>query len=411
MSRNRLVLGLTGILAFAIGFLLANRMPSQESPIALEETPAFRLPIAAQRLWFPPLEDYLNDGRPMADEQFEDLLSILKERLAAEETSMDFQREAGVYFHSFNRRISIPKLTSDQTDLAMHFMTELEERHPDHRSSIDRQRRRVERLARANGAVQPFSMARHWYPEVEKSASGPAYFSDAEVAELIQILDALLSMPETILDFANEAQRHLWGFESRLQRGHLAPKEVSRISDYLSRIEALHPEMTNLIEQSRFRIEKLSPGSVAPNITGVDLDGVEFELADYRGEIVVLYFTGHWCALSRSEYPYQRLMLEVFENDPVTLLAIHSDQAPEVARSAKEDEGLHFRAWWDGYGAYLPGPIARSWHLAGWPTIYILDEHGVIRYVHKRHLDVIVAVQDLLREYRPSETQLEGSAI
>ena len=410
MLRNRLVPGLTAILAFAGGFLLAKGLPSRESPIALEETPAFRLPISAQRLWFPPLENFFNDGEPMEDEQFEDLLSILKERLAAEETSVDFQREAGVYFHSFNRRISIPEITPDQTDRVMRYMTELEERHPDHRSSIDRQRRRVERHARANRTVLPFSMARLWYPEDEKLEAGPAYFSDAEIAELIRILEALLNMPETILDFGNEVQRHLWGFESRLQQGHLSPKQISRIGDYLTQFESLHPEATDLIEQSRFRIEKLTPGNVAPNITGVDLDGVEFELADYRGEIVVLYFTGHWCALSRSEYPYQRLMLEVFENDPVKLLAIHSDQDPEVARSAKEDEGLHFRAWWDGYGEYLPGPIATSWQVAGWPTTYILDEHGVIRHVQKRHLDVILAVHDLLREYRPIEMELQGSA-
>ena len=346
----------------------------------------------------------------MADEKFEDLFSILKERLAAEETSADFQREAGVYFHSFNRRISIPELTSDQTDLVMRLMTELEEQHADHRSSIVRQRRRVERHARANSTVQPFSMARHWYPEVEKLQSGSLYFSDVEITELIQILEALLNMPETILEFPSEAQRHLWGFESRLQQGHLSPKQISRTGDYLTRIEALHPVATDLIQQSRFRIEKLTPGNVAPNITGVDLDGVEFELADYRGDIVVLYFTGHWCALSRSEYPYQRLMLEVFENDPVTLLAIHSDRDAEVARSAKEDEGLHFRAWWDGYGEYVPGPIATSWRLAGWPTTYILDEHGVIRHVQKRHLDVVLAVQDLLREYRPIESELQGSA-
>ncbi len=410
MSRNRLALGFTAILAFVVGFFLAVGLSSRESPIALEETPAFRLPIAAQRLWFPPVEDYFNHGEPMADEKFENLFSTLKGRLAARETSADFQREAGVYFHSFNRRISIPELTPDQTDRVTRFMTELEERHPDHRSSIDRQRRRVERLAQANSTAQPFSMARHWYLEAEKLQSESPFISDAEIAELIRILGALLNMPETILDFANEAQRHLWGFESRLQQVHLSPEQISRIGDYLTQIEALHPEVTGLIGQSRFRIEKLTPGNVAPNITGVDLDGVEFELADYRGEIVVLYFTGHWCALSRSEYPYQRLMLEVFENDPVTLLAIHSDQDSEVARSAKEDERLDFRAWWDGYGEYLPGPIATSWHLAGWPTTYILDEHGVIRHVQKRHLDVVLAVQDLVREYRPIEMELQGSA-
>lgn len=35
-------------------------------------------------------------------------------------------------------------------------------------------------------------------------------------------------------------------------------------------------------------------GSEAPEIEGVDLDGVEFKLSDYRGKVVMLDFWGNW---------------------------------------------------------------------------------------------------------------------
>lgn len=35
-------------------------------------------------------------------------------------------------------------------------------------------------------------------------------------------------------------------------------------------------------------------GQEAPEITGVDLDGVEFNLSDYRGKVVLLDFWGDW---------------------------------------------------------------------------------------------------------------------
>ena len=35
-------------------------------------------------------------------------------------------------------------------------------------------------------------------------------------------------------------------------------------------------------------------GSEAPEIVGVDLDGVEFKLSDYRGKVVMLDFYGDW---------------------------------------------------------------------------------------------------------------------
>lgn len=35
-------------------------------------------------------------------------------------------------------------------------------------------------------------------------------------------------------------------------------------------------------------------GAEAPEIVGVDLDGVEFKLSDYRGKVVMLDFYGDW---------------------------------------------------------------------------------------------------------------------
>ncbi|MDA7902134.1 peroxiredoxin family protein [Mariniblastus sp.] len=35
-------------------------------------------------------------------------------------------------------------------------------------------------------------------------------------------------------------------------------------------------------------------GDVAPEIEGVDLDGVAFKLSDYRGKVVMLDFYGDW---------------------------------------------------------------------------------------------------------------------
>ncbi len=40
--------------------------------------------------------------------------------------------------------------------------------------------------------------------------------------------------------------------------------------------------------------EDLAIGKVAPEITGVDVDGRKFKLSDYRGKVVVLDFWGDW---------------------------------------------------------------------------------------------------------------------
>ena len=52
----------------------------------------------------------------------------------------------------------------------------------------------------------------------------------------------------------------------------------------------LRREITVKIEMR----EKFGKGQVAPDIVGVDLDGTEFKLSDYRGKVVFLDFWGDW---------------------------------------------------------------------------------------------------------------------
>ena len=153
-----------------------------------------------------------------------------------------------------------------------------------------------------------------------------------------------------------------------------------------------------MITGQKFLIENLAPGRVAPNIVGKDIDGVEFELEDYRGSIVVLFFTGEWCAPCRAEYPHQRRMLERYAGEKVVLLGVNSDGELDVVREAKEREGLHYRTWWD---ESTRGPIAQSWIVWSWPTTYILDADGVVRYTRARGEQLFEAVDALLRE-RPT---------
>lgn len=47
-------------------------------------------------------------------------------------------------------------------------------------------------------------------------------------------------------------------------------------------------------EAPAFERNRLQIGMVAPEIEGLDLDGVEFKLSEYRGKVVVIDFWGDW---------------------------------------------------------------------------------------------------------------------
>lgn len=48
------------------------------------------------------------------------------------------------------------------------------------------------------------------------------------------------------------------------------------------------------VEQQLKIREKFSLGMVAPDIAGIDLDGVEFKLSDYKGNVLFVDFWGDW---------------------------------------------------------------------------------------------------------------------
>jgi thiol-disulfide isomerase/thioredoxin len=110
-------------------------------------------------------------------------------------------------------------------------------------------------------------------------------------------------------------------------------------------------------------------------------------------------FWGDWCGICRTQYPYERLLLELYKNWPFAIVGVNSDASREIARQSALTNKLAYRSWWDG-GAQEPtkGPIASAWNVDGWPTVYVLDGRGIIRYVDIGHEDLLKGVQQLLSE-------------
>ena len=182
---------------------------------------------------------------------------------------------------------------------------------------------------------------------------------------------------------------------------------------HLGEIAARHPEFAEALAEHRFRVAFFTPGRVAPNIVGKDTEGVEFELEDYRGNIVVLIFSGEWCGPCVGEYPFLHFIVEQFEGDPVALLGINSDADIETIRHAKASgKAPAYRTWWDGHAEVnTSGPIATAWGVTTWPTIYVLDDEGVIRSIGDRGGHLIATVGDLLTELRTRGTEERSGAV
>ncbi len=93
--------------------------------------------------------------------------------------------------------------------------------------------------------------------------------------------------------------------------------------------------------------------------------------------------------------PHEKEMVARKKNQPFALLGISSDTDRESAIKRMKAEGITWRQAMEGSTS---GPLATKWDVHGWPTIFVLDHKGVIRFQDLRGEELEKAVDELLKE-------------
>ncbi|MYA63817.1 MAG: TlpA family protein disulfide reductase [Gemmatimonadetes bacterium] len=387
------------IVSSALVFLVSRAV---NGPSTAGADVAIDIPAAALTMWYPPVQEFDNGGELLEDGRFDALMAALDEAMTAEETLADPGRSIYPNVQGFIRRIAIPWLSDEQTGRASAYLTSLVDRFPEHERQIRRQISALEYNAPARRTIPSFwvSVQNHAYPGSLYPEDGS--FADEHIDRRLAGLHALLELPETLNDLEREAGRMLRNFTQLLQAAEVNDEQADRIIAYFDAVAGRHPELAEMIDEQRRYVEYLLPGRVARNIVGTDLEGVEFSLEDYRGNIVVLVFSGQWCGPCREEYPYHSFALEHYRDDPVVFLGVNSDPDIETMRDAKANgEAPAYRSWWD---ESTEGPIATDWQVAAWPSIHVLDPEGVIRHTNTRGAGLIMTLDEMLADMRRAES-------
>jgi peroxiredoxin len=220
----------------------------------------------------------------------------------------------------------------------------------------------------------------------------------AEKAETVRLLRAIPELPKhpDVRDKAAALERLAKADADALARR--AEEWYGRVKDRYADVAVSDDDKRTLgpaADGGLFALRNLALGKAAPDIEGDDLDGKKFKLSDYRGKVVVLIFCGHWCGPCRQMNPRKQNLVKRHADKPFALLEVNSDDDREAVKRTVAKEKLTWRCWFDGG---REGPIARRWHVRQWPTIFVLDAAGVIRYKELRGDLLDQAVDTLLAE-------------
>ena len=93
------------------------------------------------------------------------------------------------------------------------------------------------------------------------------------------------------MSVAEDAQRDLTLTDAERAAGN---QEAVGILEKLGKEEGLNESLEKRVADLRYKVTHLVVGCEAPEIEGVDHDGKQFRLSEFRGKVVLLPFWGFW---------------------------------------------------------------------------------------------------------------------
>lgn len=113
-----------------------------------------------------------------------------------------------------------------------------------------------------------------------------------------------------------------------------------------------------------------------PPLRLMDLEGAWHDLADYRGQVVMVNFWASWCPPCVHEMPSMERLRQRYSDRPVRILAVNMAEDPAVVRRFLVDVvQVGFTVLMDTDGAVL-----QRWKVSAFPTSFLIGRRGTIRY-------------------------------
>ena len=117
----------------------------------------------------------------------------------------------------------------------------------------------------------------------------------------------------------------------------------------------------------------------ARSFAGKTLDGGSFDVADHRGEVVVVNVWGSWCPPCVEETPQLQRVWSSFAEagKPVAFVGIDIKESPATAAAFIRANGVTYPSISDSASGGQP-MLALQGRAAATPTTLVLDRHGRI---------------------------------
>jgi len=143
-------------------------------------------------------------------------------------------------------------------------------------------------------------------------------------------------------------------------------------------------------------IGMLKVGKVIPEVYAETLEGKKQTISEFRGKVVVVDVWTTWCGPCRAMIPHQREMIKKLQGRPFELLSVSCDEEKNTLTEFLQKNEMGWKHWWAGRG----GEFSKMLNISFYPTIYVIDAKGTIRYKNIRGEELEKAIETLLQEVK-----------
>ncbi|WP_051678469.1 TlpA family protein disulfide reductase [Thiomicrospira pelophila] len=113
----------------------------------------------------------------------------------------------------------------------------------------------------------------------------------------------------------------------------------------------------------------------SPGLVGKTFEGETLNLADIRGDVVLVNFWATWCPPCVTEIPSMNRLLAKYRDQGLQILSVDFQQSAEEIAKFSERVPVDYPIVLD-----QDGRISKDWGVFSFPTTFVVDRQGRVRY-------------------------------